>query len=98
MRINKNNNDFTLILSEKAGQPTLPSSILTTTGDKGEDHGRKGINQQKKEKKRKRDGRKTGTTMEGVAIKNTAKEGNAKNKIRNGKYEDHKQLQKFGWK
>ena len=50
MRINKNNNDFTLILSEKAGLPTSPSSILTKTGDKGEDHGRKGTNQQKKGK------------------------------------------------
>ena len=53
MRINKNNNDFTLILSEKAGLPTSPSSILTKTGDKGEDHGRKGMNQQKKGKKGK---------------------------------------------
>ena len=53
MRFNKNNKDFTLILSEKASQPTSPSSFSTKTGDKGEDQGRKSINQQKKEKKGK---------------------------------------------
>ena len=53
MRFNKNNKDFTLIQSDKTSQPTSPSSILTTTGGKGKNHGRKGFNQQKNDKKGK---------------------------------------------
>ena len=51
MRYNKNNKELTLIQSDK-GQPTSPSSFLTTTGGKG-NHRRNSSNQGKNEKGKK---------------------------------------------
>ena len=50
MGFNKNFKELTLIQSDKTSQPTLPSSILTTTGGKGKNHGQNGFNQRKNDK------------------------------------------------